>query len=430
MRVINIIRDFGATHFSLNFPKKDASVKKCINDYNENININQLIRDMIFELAVTGNLVCYDRDGDCVDIYPINQIEVIPLTKGSKQMVGFKVDSLYSSIGYLYDEEINKMIETAYPPEVLAARKKGSMIAVLEPDNAYFAKINSSRYERYGIPVILPAFDDLAHKSLLKEAERSTANGIIDKIMQIKIGDADNKPSESLIKKYDNIFNGVSGSIRAVLPYYVDISWVEPEANIFGTDKFVEIDKDILNTLGVSLSLIRGEGGGNYAEGMISFTGLTRAIDNIRSQVPNIIHGLYRAELERSGLDPEKAPTITFDDVVIDKDAKLNLVKELFQSAGLPYSVLYEEFGYDFDYIKMVREQENTENLEETFKLHSMPFQGGFSGDDNGDPNSNNPDNNDPDNKGGRPKESVTSRKSDKNQSNNSTPRAGIKNRS
>ena len=74
MRVINIIRDFGATHFSLNFPKKDASVKKCINDYNENININQLIRDMIFELAVTGNLVCYDRDGDCVDIYPINQI--------------------------------------------------------------------------------------------------------------------------------------------------------------------------------------------------------------------------------------------------------------------------------------------------------------------------------------------------------------------
>lgn len=427
MRVINIIRDFGATHFSINYPKKDANVKKCITAYNENVNIDQLIKDMIFELAITGNLVCYDRGGNCVDIYPINQIEVIPLTKGSKQIVGFKIDSLFSSNLNLYDADINKLIDGAYPPEVLEAKKNGNLIAILEPDNAYFAKINSSRYERYGVPVILPAFDDLAHKSLLKEAERSTANGIIDKIMQIKIGDADNKPSEDLIRKYDNIFSGVSGSIRAVLPYYVDISWVEPETNIFGTDKFVEIDKDILNTLGVSLSLIRGEGGGNYAEGMISFTGLTRAIDNIRSQVPNIVHGLYRAELERNGIDPDKAPTITFDDVVIDKDAKLSLVKELFQSAGLPYSVLYEEFGYDFDYIKMIREQENTENLEDTFKLHSMPFQGGFSGEP--DNTQNNTDNN-PDNEPGRPKENVTSRKSDKNQSNNSTPRAGIKNRS
>lgn len=419
MRVINIIRDFGGTDFTLNFPKKDARVKACINDYNERIDINQTIKDMIFELAITGNLACYDRDGDSIDIYSIDQIEVLPIMAGSKQLIGYKTENLPFS-SYMYDEEVNKLAETAFPKEVIEARKKGKAIAILDSECAYFAKVNSSKYERYGIPVILPAFDDLAHKSLLKEAERATANDIIDKILLVKIGDADNKPSEALINKYNDLFNGVSGSIRAVVPYYVDMGWVEPQTNIFGQDKFIQIDNDILNTLGVSLTLIRGEGGGNYAEGMISFTGLTRTIDNIRSQIPNIIHEMYRAELERNGLKAENAPTISFRDVVIDKESKLGLVKELFQNAGLPYEVLYEEFGYDFDHIKLLREDENEEKVEEIFKLRAQPFQGFQQG----------LYNNDPDDEGGAPTKTTSSRKSDKNQSNNKTPRAGLTNRS
>lgn len=430
MRVVNIIRDFGATDFTINFPKKDLRIKQCIQKYNERVDIHQIIKDMIYELAITGNLACYDRDGDTVDIYPINQIEVLPITKGSKQLIGFKTTTMPNNY-FVYDEAISKLAEGAYPEEVLNGKRKGDFVAVLNPDKAYFAKINSSRYERYGLPVILPAFDDLSHKSLLKEAERSTANDIIDKIMQIKIGDADNKPSESLINKYNDLFNGVSGSIRVTVPYYVDISWIEPETSIFGQDKFIQIDNDILNTLGVSLTLIRGEGGGNYAEGMISFTGLTRTIENIRAQIPNIVHNLYRAELERNGLNKESAPTISFDEVVIDKAAKLELVKELFQNAGLPYEVLYDEFGYNFDHIKLIREDENKEQVENIFKLRAQPFQGFQSANpDNTDENEG--DNKDPEgqsNKGGAPKKNLSQRKSDKTQSNNSTPRAGIKNR-
>lgn len=419
MRVINIIRDFGGTDFILNFPKKDARVKACINEYNERIDINQTIKDMIFELAITGNLACYDRDGESIDIYSIDQIEVLPIMAGSKQLIGYKTDNLPFS-SYMYDEEVNKLAETAFPKEVVDARKKGKGVAILDSEYAYFAKINSSKYERYGIPVILPAFDDLAHKSLLKEAERATANDIIDKILLVKVGDADNKPSEVLINKYNDLFNGVSGSIRAVVPYYVDMGWIEPQTTIFGQDKFIQIDNDILNTLGVSLTLIRGEGGGNYAEGMISFTGLTRTIDNIRSQIPNILHEMYRAELERNGLKAENAPTISFRDVVIDKESKLSLVKELFQNAGLPYEVLYEEFGYDFDHIKLLREDENENNVEDVFKLRAQPFQGFQYGNQTGEGSNN---------EGGAPKKSMAQRKSDKNQSNNQTPRAGLSNR-
>lgn len=414
MRVINIIRDFGACDFDLQYPKKNERIKECVKKYVKRIDLETLLKDMMFEISMSGNLVCYDRDGQCVDIYPIDQIEVFPLKKNGKQIVGFKAMSM-NSVFNDYDKEMNQMIETAYPQEVIDGMRTGKSYYILNPENAHFAKINSSRYERYGVPIILPAFEDLAHKNLLKEAEKATANDIIDKMLCIQVGDADNKPSEPLIKQYSSLFDGIKGSVRVTVPYYVDAKWVEPTTNIFGQDKFVQVDTDILNTLGISLSLIRGEGGGNYAEGMISFTGLTRTIETIRCCLNKIVNDLLRKELERNGFKADDAPTIRFHDVVIDKEAKMSLVKDLFVTAGLPYKVLYEECGYDFDHVKILREEENDANVEDVFKLRAQPFQGQFgmtSGDD---------DNSKPD--------VSTSRKSDKTQSNNDAPRPGIKNR-
>ncbi len=421
MRVVNIIRDFGASGYRLNFPRKGQNVQDVIEQYNRQIDLEQLIRDIIFELALTGNVVLYDRDGLRIDIYPINQIKVVPLIKNNKQVIAYKVDQQSFSLDS-YGKEIDAEIEKAYPQEILDAMKRGNEYAVLNENNAYFAKINASQYEPYGISVILPAFEDLSHKSLLKEAEKSTANDIIGKILQIKVGDADNKPSRPLLEEYDQLFVGKSGSLRATTPYYVSMEWIEPKTDIFGEDKFIEIDTDILNTLGVSLTLIRGEGGGNYAEGMLNFTGLTRTIEGIRRHIPCIIHDLYRNELKRKGLNPDHAPTLSFEDVVIDPEAKRSLLMELFQNAGLPYKVLYEGCGMDFDSLKLIREDENEQDMDETFKIHSMPFQGQQGTESNEE--SDNPEKTD---KGGAPKKKASDRKSDKTSSNNKQPRTGLK---
>ena len=340
-RVVNIVRDFGTTNIKLSYPTKDKKIKKCIDDYNDRININQLISDFNYELALTGNLACYDRDGVRVDIYPINKIEPVPLVVDNKQIIAYKNDSNIYNFND-YGDEINNEIDNAYPPEILEGMKSGKSRIILNSDNAYFGKINCSQYESYGMSIILPAFEDLAHKNLLKEAEKATANDVIDKIMLVKIGDKDNKPNRQLINDYTDLLNGLKGSVRLTVPYYVDVSYVEPETSIFQEDKFVEVDTDILNALGVSLSLIRGESGGNYAEGMINFSGLTKTIENIQQPIKTILNGLYRAELKRKGFNAENAPKVEFGDVVIDKEAKLGLVKELFTTAGLPYRLLYE----------------------------------------------------------------------------------------
>ena len=418
MRVINIIRDFGASEYEIQYKNKNEKIKNCIQEYNERIKLDNLLRDMIYELAMTGNLVCYDRDGKSVDIYPINMIEVVPLTKNGKQVLGFKTNEIQPMFN-IYNKQINDLIESAYPDEVMEGIRKGSDIyTILNPDLSYFVKINSSRYERYGIPVILPAFEDLSHKNLLKEAEKATAVSIIDKLMCIQIGDADNTPNDEMIDKYSELFDSMTGSVRATVPYYVNISWVEPQTDVFGEDKFIQVDTDILSTLGISLSLIRGEGGGNYAEGMISFTGLTRTIETLQDAVAEIINGMYQQELVRNGFNIKHSPTIKFKDVVIDKSSKITLLKELFTNVGLPYEVFYKECGYDYDYIKLVRQNENKEKAEEIFKLRAQPFQGQGWGNNNNNNQNNEKSPVDP------------NRKSDKNQSNNNQPRTGTTGRS
>lgn len=399
MRLINMYRDFGCTDLHLDYTEKNQEVEDVIKAYNKQINIKQLIRDMLYELSLTGNLVCYDRNGKRVDIYPIDRIDVTPLIINNRPVLAYKLESDF--ISSEYDEKFTKKVLRAFPKEILKA--KDSDKAILDYRNTHFAKINASQYEKYGLSVLLPAFEDLSHKNLLKSAEKSTAKAIIDKVVLTKIGDKDNQPSQALVAQYDKVLQNVSGSVALTVPYYVNMEFVEPKTDVFGAEKFIEIDKDILNTLGVSISLLRGEGGGSYSDGIVNFTGLCRSIEAVREPLIPIIRDLYKAELKRKKLDPELAPTPRFEEVVIDKDAKTELLVNLFQNAGLPYELLYEGCGFNYDHVKLLRKEENKNKVEDTFKLRAQPFQG-IQNNDGGD---------------GAPTKNDSERKTDKSKSNN-----------
>lgn len=405
MRVINIMRDFGVGDIINYYPTSNKKAKKIIEGFNKRIDIKNISKDMIFELSLTGNLACYNRDFKMIDIYPLTNIEVLPIKQDGKALIAFIPNYLNFSTDE-YGIDLNAILSSAYPEEVVNGMSKNTMKILLNKNYSYFKKINSSSYERYGTPFILPAFDDIAHKSLLKEAERSTALGIIDKILLIKVGDKDFKPTSKMVTEYSSKFNSMKGSIRATVPCYVNMEFVEPDVSIFGVDKYEEVDSDLLSTLGISLSLVKGESGGNYSEGMINFTGLTRSIENIRSCIPSIFEDMYVKELERNGISSEHCPTFTFSEVVIDKSSKIELVQWLFQNAGLPYEIVYGETGFDFNAIKELRKTENEEDSSDIFKLREQPFQGKQTIDE-----------------GGAPEKKISDRKSDPKQSNNEQPR-------
>lgn len=410
MRTVNIIRDYSVTELKLDYTKGRQKVQNIVENFLRKVDIEKFCKDFVFEMAMTGNCFCYDREGNYIDIYPLDLIEVSNVIIDGKQQVYF--DNSQTEININSNPEEEKLMNDAYPKEIQKGIKQGREKIPFDLDKSYFSKMNSSRYDRYGVSFLVPAFDDLSRKNLLKEAERSTASGIIDQILHIKVGDKEHVPGEKEVLFYSNLFTDKTGSVRVTTPYYVNLEWVSPDSQIFGETKFLEIDKDLLSTLGVSLTLLRGEGGGNYSEGIINITGLIRTIESIRSFLPPIIEDMIRRELQRNGINSDKTPKVSFNDIVIDKDARLDLVHWLFEHAGLPYRVLFEEHGYDYDYMKLERIEENKAKDDEIFELRGQPFQGNVQ---------------DGEKEVGRPEKDLSERKSDKNQSNNDQPRSGVK---
>lgn len=405
MRTINIIRDFGIGDIEINYNTKNKKVKKVIDDFNKRIDIQTVLKDILFELSLTGNCAGYNRDGRRIDIYPITQVEVSPLIKNNKPVLIYLNENLDDSTDM---EELEKYLDSAYPPEVSKGIKNNESKIILDHNNTFFLKMNSSRYEPYGVTFLLPAFDELAHKTMLKEAEKSTATAIIEKILRIGVGDKDHPPTQKEIDFYSELITGKKGALKITVPYFVDAKWIEPDSSIFGVEKYEQVDKDLLSALGITLTLIRGGNGGNYSDGLISIAGLIKTIESMRKGIPAIIEDWYRNELIRNGISETLTPTVKLAKVEIDNSARIELVQWLFQTAGLPYEVLYDEFGYDYTHIKLMREQENEENVEEIFTLRDMPFQGGSTTKEEG-----------------RPELKSSERKTDESTSNNEQPRTG-----
>lgn len=410
MRTVNIIRDYSVTELHLDYDKGKGKVKAIVDSFLKKIDINKFCKDFVFEMAMTGNCFCYDRDGEYIDIYPLDLIEVSNVVINGKQQVYF--DNSQMEFEMNDNPEEAKLMAKAYPEEIQKGIRQDRAKIPFDLDKSYFSKMNSSRYDRYGVSFLVPAFDDLSRKNLLKEAERSTASGIIDQILHIKVGDKDHAPSKDEVLFYSDLFTDKTGSVRVTTPYYVGLEWISPDSQIFGETKFLEIDKDLLSTLGVSLTLLRGEGGGNYSEGMLNITGLIKTIESIRSFLPPIIEDMIRRELERNGINADKTPKVSFNEIIIDENAKLGLVQWLFEHAGLPYRVLFEEHGYDYDYMKLERLEENNSDDDKVFELRNQPFQGNMPQEEQ---------------EVGRPEKNLSERKSDKNQSNNDQPRSGVK---
>ena len=423
MRTINIERDFGSAGFRPVYPTSHKKVKKIIEDYNKKININQLIKDMIFELALAGNLICYDR-GDWIDIYSIGeQVEISDYVLNGKPLVFYNTINELSNHYTSFDTyQIDPSISETYPKEVFDAMMEGKAKAILNNRNTYVARINGSRYEKYGIPPLLPALDDLSHKNLMTEAERSTALSVINKILLFQIGDKENPPTDSQITYYSEALGTKDGSIEMTVPYFVDGKFIEPSTEVFAASATIQanIEDSLLGTLGISLTLIKGEGGGTYSENQVNLSGLTKSINAIRELIKPIINDLYKKLLLQNNIPLDNCPEANFDEVVIDASTRKEILTWLFTTAGLSYESLYEGLGLNYLEEKSRRDTENEEKLEDIFKLREQPFQGNqgkIGGGNSSSGNTNSKGNP----VGGRPT------KTDKKSTNNDTPRPSSK---
>ena len=122
MRTVNIIRDYSITDIKLDYSKGKAKVQKIVDDFLKRIDVTKFCKDFVYEMAMTGNCFCYDRDGEYVDIYPLDMIEVSNVIVNGKQQVYFNNSHIDISLDSTEDEQ--KIMQKAYPEEILNGMKK------------------------------------------------------------------------------------------------------------------------------------------------------------------------------------------------------------------------------------------------------------------------------------------------------------------
>ena len=145
MRTVNIIRDYSVTELKLDYAKGKQKVQNIVDNFLRRIDIEKFCKDFVFEMAMTGNCFCYDRDGDYIDIYPLDLIEVSNVIVDGKQQVYF--DNSQTEFSMESNPEEEKLMAKAYPEEIQKGIKQGREKIPFDLSRSYFSKMNSSRYD-------------------------------------------------------------------------------------------------------------------------------------------------------------------------------------------------------------------------------------------------------------------------------------------
>ena len=169
-RVVEIIENNVNTNFKLDYSykpktKKDTKIfeeykEKVINKFNKQIDIKKLIINNALKVYIEGNYIFYLKgdlkNGYGIANYPLDIIEVTPMTIDGDNVVAFKVNELNSRLNKVKSKygklKTNKLIDIEtlidaeikrdYSEEIYNAYKGKDQVALLDPKRIGLTRIN------------------------------------------------------------------------------------------------------------------------------------------------------------------------------------------------------------------------------------------------------------------------------------------------
>jgi hypothetical protein len=221
-------------------------------------------------------------------------------------------------------------------------------------------------------PLVLPILNDLRFKLVLRRMDISVAESIINPITIFKLGDTPNgfAPTKerfqnlaSLLKTPSTAKNLVWDDLISVEQHIVDAK------EVFASEKYKEVDLDILNGLGVSTVLINGgisnggkAGGGGNA--FLSVRGLLERLEDGRQEFMKFLNA--ELNMVRLAMGWKKMPKITWDQMSLrDEAAEKRIAIELRDRKIISNETLLDFLGMDneIEMARKVREEKQTEKF-------------------------------------------------------------------
>src|SRR5699024_8470023 len=256
----------------------------------DDINVVDVVRDGLLEVAETGTVVMCLRSKKYVQFLNIDDLKVDTMRDG-KWVVEYDLGRL----DVIDDEDERKMIIEALPDEITESAYKRYQNSgddkdrYVEISNCEIVNLDAKRNSPYGFPMTMGAWLPILQKEVIDQVERSVSDRLVKQILILSAGHMDKdktKPAppeliDFYFKKVDDLIkkkektnysqNGASSSGTGVIafPDMFSLDALEVDTTFFTKDLYDKIESDIYANLGISKALGYGEGG-NYSSATVN----------------------------------------------------------------------------------------------------------------------------------------------------------------
>lgn len=377
-----------------NITKKFDEAKEFINDFNELINVEQLIHNSVSTTYREGNYVMYLRhdNGDyIVDFFPLGVVEVSNYEVGGNPYLLINMNELQSRLSNnypktkkrkpLFFENIAEEIKETYPEEVYQAYINKEQYAKLDIRYSAIIRINNMN-GKYGVSSILRA---LPSTLLLKQFQKT--DGVTSKVNSRRIivqtmnkefaGQDYNKDCFDLqAYNHNNIVQAFKADTVLVTtnPSVKEVYFVESKVELTKPEIVTSYRSTALNALGIGF-LSDASGSQSVSSASINVSQLMKTINKISEQLENVLYKWYKQILIDNGYDMSFAPKIDIiDSEQMEQELKNSLATLLFSTMNCSYETALGVVGVSIEDEVQKRKRENSLGYDEIFKPHGSQY--------------------------------------------------------
>ena len=249
---------------------------------------------------------------------------------------------------------------------------------LLPEENFYFFQYKRDCSRMWADPLVLPIMPDLRYKQVLRRLDISIAESIIDPITLFKLGKTVEgfPPTKEQFQNLSNLLKTPAVPKNLVWSDLIEIERHSLDhADIFATEKYKEVDNDILSGLGVSQVLVNGAtGGGRAGNAFLSVKTLLERLEDVRHEFLMFLDAELATVSKAMGF--KQAPKVRWEQMSLrDEVAEKRVLVELLDRKVISAETALDILGLDktIEMERKRREQKATEKL--GIPHHVGPFE-------------------------------------------------------
>ena len=259
------------------------------------LNVSQFIKDMVLQLLVKGDAIGFKRFSksgqDIEELVCVNPVSV--------------------KVKYAQGELIEAR---QFPEETLG----GGESIPLPVEQVVHLKWDAPAFSPRGNSLVLPAFQAIELLRDYRRAEQAIAKRWATPFRLLKVGGAFGQkmvmPDQRMLEQVRDMVNKMDMKSGLVVPFYVNVETHGTDGQVLNVeDKVKEVKEDIVVALGLSRSLVTGDGP-NFATASVSMQKMMVMIREIKQAARKLLEWVFDDWMELNG-HGDKSIQFIFNDL-------------------------------------------------------------------------------------------------------------------